>query len=171
MGASVRTILVSILMMLLACGCDGCQDKSALSSGTAPGFSLKDLNGRIHRLKDLKGEVVVLNFFATWCGPCRQEIPELVRLYKGLRGKGVKIIGVSLDPEPGAVLGPFISHYGITYPVLLGTREVVVDYGGITGIPTTFVIDRNGTISDYFVGMQAGHVIEKAVKHLLEQRG
>jgi peroxiredoxin len=157
-------------MILVVFGCGDRRNKE-LSSGAAPGFSLKDLNGRIHRLKDLKGDVVVLNFFATWCGPCRQEIPELVRLHKGLKGKGLEIIGVSLDPEPGAVLGPFINRYGITYPVLLGTREVVVDYGGITGIPTTFVIDRNGAISDRFVGLQSGHVIERAVKQLFKQTG
>jgi cytochrome c biogenesis protein CcmG/thiol:disulfide interchange protein DsbE len=72
--------------------------------------------------------------------------------------------------EAGAVLGPFISRYGITYPIVLGTREVVVDYGGIRGIPTTFVIDDKGEISDYFVGLQPRHVIEESVTKLLKQR-
>jgi cytochrome c biogenesis protein CcmG/thiol:disulfide interchange protein DsbE len=171
MKSVARNLLVSTFMTLLICGCGSCEDKSGAASHAAPDFALKDLNGRIHRLTNLRGRVVVLNFFATWCGPCRQEIPDFVRLYQRFRGKGLEIIGVSLDQEAGAVLGPFIRHYGITYPIVLGTREVVVDYGGIRGIPTTFVIDHNGAISDYFVGWRPGYVIEESVTKLLKQRG
>ena len=171
MKSVARILLVSTFMTFLICGCGSCEDKSVAVSHAAPDFALKDLNGRIYRLTNLRGRVVVLNFFATWCGPCRQEIPDFVRLYQRFRGKGLEIIGVSLDQEAGAVLGPFIRHYGITYPIVLGTREVVLDYGGIKGIPTTFVIDRDGAISDRFVGLQSGHVIEKSVEQLLKHRG
>ena len=164
-------VLTFIALILLACGCGNREDKSGLASHAAPDFSLKDLNGRTYRLADLKGQVVVLNFFATWCGPCRQEIPDFVRLHQSLRAQGLEIIGVSLDQEPGTVLGPFIRNYRITYPIVLGTREVVLDYGGIQGIPTTFIIDRNGKISDYFVGLQPGYQIEASVTKLLKQTG
>jgi peroxiredoxin len=170
MQSAARTLLVNIFMALLVCGCGGGEDRSGPPSHTAPDFALKDLNGRTYRLTDLKGRVVLLNFFATWCGPCRQEIPDFVQLHKRLNGKGLEVIGVSLDMEAGAVLGPFINRYGITYPIVLGTREVVVDYGGIRGIPTTFVIDDKGEISDYFVGLQPRHVIEESVTKLLKQR-
>ena len=170
MQFAARTLLVNIFMALLVCGCGGGEDRSGPHSHTAPDFALKDLNGRTYRLADLKGRVVLLNFFATWCGPCRQEIPDFVQLHKRFNGKGLEIIGVSLDMEAGAVLGPFINRYGITYPIVLGTREVVVDYGGIKGIPTTFVIDDKGEISDYFVGLQPRHVIEESVIRLLKQR-
>ncbi|MES0362755.1 MAG: TlpA disulfide reductase family protein [Desulfobacteria bacterium] len=171
MQSTARTLLVNIFMALLICGCGGGEDRSGPPSNTAPDFALKDLNGRTYRLTDLKGRVVLLNFFATWCGPCRQEIPDFVQLHKRFNGEGLEVIGVSLDMEAGAVLGPFINRYGITYPIVLGTREVVVDYGGIRGIPTTFVIDDKGKISDYFVGLQPRHVIEESVTKLLKQRG
>ena len=170
MQSAARSLLVIIFTAVLICGCGGGEDGSGPPSHTAPDFALKDLNGRTYRLTDLKGRVVLLNFFATWCGPCRQEIPDFVQLHKRLNGKGLEVIGVSLDMEAGAVLGPFINRYGITYPIVLGTREVVVDYGGIRGIPTTFVIDDKGEISDYFVGLQPRHVIEESVTKLLKQR-
>ncbi|MBW2018827.1 MAG: TlpA family protein disulfide reductase [Deltaproteobacteria bacterium] len=157
-------------MILLICGCGGQGDQNALTSHPAPDFTLKDLNGDTWRLADLRGKTVLLNFFATWCSPCRQEIPDFVRLYEGFRDKGLEIIGVSLDQDGAAVLKPFIEHYGITYPILLGTREVVHDYGEIRSIPTTFLIDHNGRISRYFVGLQPGYVIEESVRKLLKQR-
>lgn len=166
-----RIFLVSILVIVLICGCGGQGDQSESVSGAAPDFALKDLNGDILRLSDLRGKVVVLNFFATWCGPCRQEIPDFVRLYEKFRDNGLEIIGVSLDQGGEAVLKPFVRNYRITYPIVLGTRKVALDYGGIRGIPTTFFIDHNGRISNHFVGLQPGHAIEESLKKLLKQRG
>jgi cytochrome c biogenesis protein CcmG/thiol:disulfide interchange protein DsbE len=164
----VGIILVGILLI---CGCDG-QDKSAsLISQAAPDFALEDLNGHVYHLTDFKGRVVLLNFFATWCGPCRQEIPHLLKLRQKFGDQGVEIIGVSLDHQVDEVLRPFIQRYGITYPVLLGTRKVVLDYGGIRGIPTTFVIDHNGAISDYFAGMPPSYLMEESVTKLLKHKG
>jgi cytochrome c biogenesis protein CcmG/thiol:disulfide interchange protein DsbE len=168
MSFYVRIILIGILLI---CGCGGQDESASLTSQAAPDFALKDLNGRIYRLTDFKGRVVLLNFFATWCDPCRQEIPHLLKLRQKFGGQGVEIIGVSLDHQVDRVLRPFIQRYGITYPVLLGTREVVLDYGGIRGIPTTFVIDHNGTISDYFAGMPPSYLMEESVTKLLKQKG
>jgi cytochrome c biogenesis protein CcmG/thiol:disulfide interchange protein DsbE len=165
------TFLVATFAILLLCGCGGQDESTPLVSRAAPDFALKDLNGRVYRLADYKGHVVLLNFFATWCGPCRQEIPHLLKLRQKFGDQGVEVIGVSLDHEIDTVLRPFIQRYGITYPVLLGTREVVLDYGGIRGIPTTFVIDHNGTISDYFAGMPPSYLIEESVTKLLKQKG
>jgi peroxiredoxin len=171
MKSVAKTFFVSALIASLMCACGGREDQAPLTSHSAPDFRLADLNGRIYSLTDLKGRVVVLNFFATWCGPCRLEIPELVRLHQKFKDKGLEIVGVSLDQDGNAVLRPFIMRYGITYPIVLGTREVVVDYGGIQGIPTTFVIDHNGAVSDYFVGLQPSYMIENTVVKLLKQRG
>jgi peroxiredoxin len=165
-----RTFCIAVCITLLICGCGGREEPSALVLHAAPDFALEDLNGRVYRLGDLRGRVVVLNFFATWCGPCRQEIPDFVRLHQTFKEKGLEIIGVSLDFEADAVLRRFIQQYGISYPIVLGTRKVVLDYGGIEGIPTTVVIDQHGAISDYFVGFRPGHLIEASVTKLLEQR-
>jgi peroxiredoxin len=164
----VTIILVGILLI---CGCGG-QDKSPpLVSQAAPDFALEDLNGRVYRLTNFKGRIVLLNFFATWCRPCRQEIPHLLKLREKFGDQGLEIVGVSLDHQGDEVLRPFIHHYGITYPVLLATREVVLDYGGIQGIPTTFVIDHDGTISDFFAGMPPSHLMEESVRRLLKHKG
>lgn len=167
-----RAFVVSILVSVLVCACGGGrEDQSGSASRAAPDFALKDLKGGICRLADLKGKVLILNFFATWCGPCRQEIPDLIRIYEKFQDKGLEIIGVSLDQDGEAVLRPFIKRYGITYTIVLGTREVVLDFGGVEGIPTTFFIDHNGSISNYFVGLRPGYVIEESVRKLLKRRG
>ncbi len=161
----------AIIIILLICGCGGQEDRGGPASRAAPDFTLKDLNGDVCRLADFRGRVVLLNFFATWCGPCRQELPDFVRLYERFKDKGLEIIGVSLDQEGEAVLRPFIRQYGITFPIVLGTREVVLNYGGIKGIPTTFIIDHNGAIRDHFVGLRPRYVMEESVKKLLKQIG
>jgi peroxiredoxin len=139
--------------------------------GRAPQFALKDLKGQTLHLKDLRGRVVLLNFFATWCAPCRQEIPDLERLYKRFNAQGLEIVGIALDMEGATLLNPFVQRYGITYPVVLGTREVVVDYGGIRGIPTTVFIDRDGRVAKHFVGFRPPQVFEKSIQELLGKKG
>lgn len=166
-----RTFPVAILVTLLICWCGSQENHSVLASLSAPDFALKDLNGRTCRLSDYRGKVVLLNFFATWCSPCHREITDLVRLYERFKDKGLEIIGVSLDQGGEAVLRPFVRHYGISYPIVLGTREVILNYGGIKGIPTTFLIDHNGIITNYFIGLRPGYVIEESVRKLLKQRG
>jgi len=111
-----------------------------------------------------------LNFFATWCGPCRREIGELVKLYEKFRETGLEVVGVSLDMEGAAVVGPFVKHYKITYPVVIGTRKMVVDYGGISGVPTSFIIDRDGMIAEHFIGLRPAQVLEASVVELLKAK-
>lgn len=166
-----RVFFTCTFLIFLICACSSqAGDSGAQASNAAPDFVLKDLNGGVHRMSDLRGNVVLLNFFATWCGPCRQEIPEFVEMYRRLRHEGLEIIGVSLDQGGASVLMPFVKHYKIDYPIVLGTSKVVTDFGGVKGIPNTFLIDRNGAISDHFVGYQPGYIVEASVKKLLRQK-
>jgi peroxiredoxin len=149
----------------------GCQQNavtgSAKSLGMAPDFTLNDLNGRPFSFSETRGKVVILDFWATWCPPCREEIPHFVALYRDYRGKGLEIVGVSLDQGGANAVKPFVKANGINYPVVIGNRKVTADYGGIRGIPTTFIIDRKGRIAEKFVGYRDKAVFEKAIKKLL----
>ena len=171
MRVLVSRCLVSIVTLVLVCGCTGKgDDDKQVTQKRAPHFAVQDLRGNTLRLKDLKGKVVLLNFFATWCGPCRREIGELVQLYEKFRDRGLEVVGVSLDMEGAAVLVPFVKHYKITYPVVIGTREMVVDYGGINGVPTSFIIDRDGIIADHFIGLRSAQVLEASLEKLLKAK-
>jgi peroxiredoxin len=171
MRVFVRAFLVGILVFFLVSGCTSKEgEEKEEARHRAPRFALKDLKGNTFRLEDLKGKVVLLNFFATWCGPCRQEVPELVKLYERFRDRGLEIVGISLDMEGAAVLDPFVKQYRIPYPIVLGTRQTVLDYGGVRGIPTSFLIDREGSIIEHFVGWRPARVIEAAVVEALDSK-
>lgn len=118
----------------------------------APGWSRPDLDGVEHSLADYRGQVLVLNFWATWCPPCRAEIPDFVRVQEDWRDRGVRFVGVSLDQGDKDKLVQFAERYDINYPIVRGTPEMVAAYGDIRSIPTTFIIDREGAIRERIVG-------------------
>lgn len=136
-------------------------------SAVAPDFALKDHDGNVVKLSDYKGKVVILDFWATWCGPCKMEIPGFIKLQQKYADKGVTIIGISLDQPGWQVVKPFMDEYGINYPIVLGDRNVVMAYGGITGIPTTFIINQNGEVVDKVVGYRPDSYFENAIKQLI----
>lgn len=120
----------------------------------APDFSLpRTGDGKAVKLSDYSGKVRIVNFWATWCPPCREEIPHFISMYKDLKGKGVEIIGISLDQKGDSVVAPFVKENKMNYPVVIGDQGVVSAYGGIRGIPTTFIVDRKGNIVKKFVGL------------------
>ncbi|MDY6844154.1 MAG: TlpA disulfide reductase family protein [Thermodesulfobacteriota bacterium] len=133
----------------------------------APDFALKDLEEKVVKLSDFKGKVVILNFWAMWCPPCRKEIPDLIDLYKTYKESNVQVIGISLDEMRTKKLKSFVQTYRINYPILLGNRKVVRDYGGIIGIPTSFIIDKKGVIYNRYSGYQKKEAFEQAIKKLL----
>ena len=122
------------------------------SNNKAPEFSLPSTEGKTIRLSDYKGKVIILDFWATWCGPCRKGIPDLIAIQKEF-GKDVVVIGISLDEGTKKDVVPFMQTIGINYPIAYGTLEVTEQYGGIDGIPTSFVINKNGEIVDKHVGL------------------
>lgn len=133
---------------------------------SAEEFSLQDLSGRTVRLSDYKGKVVVVDFWATWCPPCRQEIPGFVKLHRQYRDRGVEFVGISFD-RAAAPVRQFASTYGVTYPIVLGTPEVAMAYGGVDAIPTTFVIDREGRITAKHTGFAPPDVFAGAIESAL----
>ena len=140
----------------------------AFSENTkAPNFSLKDSQGKVVKLSDFKGKVIILDFWATWCPPCKMEIPNFVKLQKKYKKKGLQIIGISLDRGGARVVKPFAKEYKMNYPVLLGNMEVVRKYGPIQGIPTTFIIDKHGNIVEKFIGFREKEIFESYIRKLL----
>ncbi|HOJ02385.1 MAG TPA: TlpA disulfide reductase family protein [Bacteroidota bacterium] len=133
----------------------------------APPFSLENTEGKTVKLEDLKGKVIVLNFWATWCPPCRAEIPDFIKVYDKYKSKGVEILGVSLDHKGWEVVRPFVKSNKINYPVLLGDQRIAQAYGNIRSIPTTFIIDRKGKVVDQHVGAMSEKDLVKLFEKLL----
>ncbi len=131
----------------------------------APDFSLKDLEGNNVTLADYKGKVVFLNFWATWCPPCRQEIPDFIKAYEKHKDNGLVILGVAVSDKENSVRS-FVEKNKISYPVAMGDVKIVQDYEPGQYIPATIVIDRNGKIHDKHVGVMDMSQVEKIFKEL-----
>jgi cytochrome c biogenesis protein CcmG/thiol:disulfide interchange protein DsbE len=131
----------------------------------APQFTLSDMAGRPISLSNYRGKVVILDFWAPWCPPCRREIPDFISLQDQYASQGLQIIGIGLD-QPNNVAS-FVQQYGINYPVAIGDDAISNLYGGISGIPTTFIIDKEGNISNKFEGFTNRTVFEEEIKKLL----
>jgi peroxiredoxin len=133
----------------------------------APDFTLKDAQGRRVSLSDYKGKVVLLNFWATWCGPCKIEIPWFIEFEKEFEARGFTVLGVSMDEDGWNVIHPYISEHGINYPIVLANEEVNQLYGGIEALPTTLVIGRDGKVAFLHSGLIGKSEYEKEIRELL----
>ena len=138
--------------------------------GEAPGFTLHDVNGKKIELSDFKGKVVALNFWATWCPPCRKEIPDFVALQTQYGTDGLQILGIALDEGGAGVVKPFTEKYKMNYPVLLADEDIVKRYGEMNAIPVTILIDRKGMIRGRFVGMRTKDMLESVILPLLKEK-
>lgn len=136
-------------------------------SDTAPTWSLTDLDGKPVGSEALKGKVVVVDFWATWCGPCVHEIPGYVELQKKYAERGLVIVGLSLDQKGEAAVRPFAKRMKVNYPLALATPEVIAAFGDIESIPTTFLIDREGKIRHRKLGAMETADYEKLILPLL----
>jgi peroxiredoxin len=170
-------------MVLLAASCGGKEPRvkgregRVRASGVpatqdrrpAPDFTLKDLDGRDVRLTDFRGQVVMVNFWATWCPPCRAEIPDFIELQSQLGPKGLQIIGISLDDEGSAKVAPFASQNRINYTMLVNGNGAANRYGGIEGIPTTFLLDRQGRVVERRAGITPREHWQQVIALLLTE--
>lgn len=177
----LATIALALLLALALAGCGGGNQKGAQgTSGTpaaptgngetgtmAPGYELADLTGKTVSNQEFAGKVVILDFWATWCPPCREEIPHFVQLQSKYRDQGLVIVGLALDAGGAKDVAPFAEEHNVNYPILIGNDDVAKSYGGVNAIPTTFVIDRQGKIVKRFVGFTPPEVFEQTIAPLL----
>jgi peroxiredoxin len=137
----------------------------------APDFVLKDADGKTVKLSDYKGKVVLLNFWATWCGPCKIEIPWFIDFEQRFKDRGFAVLGVSMDEDGWEIVKPYIEKHRVNYRNLLGNDSVAVQFGGVDSLPTTFLIDSTGRIASTHVGLVSKSNYENEIVHLLSQRG
>jgi thiol-disulfide isomerase/thioredoxin len=136
----------------------------------APAFELKSIpEGKSTPLASFRGKAVLLNFWATWCGPCKIEMPWLVDLQKKYGPQGLQIVGVAMDDTSDKEIADFTHKMGVNYVVLKGTEKVGDLYGGVEGLPTTYYLDRSGKVVDKTLGLASESVIEDAIKKSLAQ--
>jgi len=144
-----------VVLVLVALGAvAGLQylQRNARSGYAAADFTLPDLSGKSHRLSDFRGKVVFLNLWATWCPPCRMEMPSMEALYQKFRERDFVMLAVAEDEGGAAAVGPFVRELGLTFPVLLDPDATLAPRYGATGYPETFIIDRNGQVVNHTIG-------------------
>jgi peroxiredoxin len=139
------------------------------SGNLAPDFTVTDIDNHKLSLADYKGKVVLLDFWATWCAPCRTEIPHFVEMQNKYGPDGFQVIGISMDDDAQPVR-EFYRQYKLNYPVAVGDDKLAERYGGVLGLPVNFIIDREGRIHAKYLGATDVSVFDQEVKTLLEQR-
>ncbi|HEY3740481.1 MAG TPA: redoxin domain-containing protein [Bryobacteraceae bacterium] len=141
--------------------------KDSKTRKAAPDFTLKDANGKTVKLTDYKGKVVLLNFWATWCGPCKIEIPWFKEFETTYKNQGFAVLGVAMDDDGWDAVKPYLADKEVNYRVVVGTEQVSLLYGDVESLPTTFVIDREGRIASVHVGLISKGDYTNEIKQLL----
>lgn len=142
--------------------------KAEHTRNEAADFALEDANGQTLKLSDLRGKVVLLNFWATWCGPCKIEIPWFVEMEREFKDQGFAVVGVSMDEDGWKAVKPFMADMKVNYRMVLGTEEMAQLYGGVQALPTSFILDRNGKVASVHMGIVSRKVFEEEIRALLE---
>ncbi|MEM9555705.1 MAG: TlpA disulfide reductase family protein [Acidobacteriota bacterium] len=134
-----------------------------------PDFELLGLDGERHRLSSFRGRVLLLNFWATWCLSCREELPALERLHRQFADQSVSIVGIATDDEGRSLVEPYVQDLGLTYPILLDPKKVSTSlFGGLAGYPSTFILDPQGLIYSSYLGAQEEAIFAEDLRYLLQ---
>ncbi len=168
---NISALALAALIATTACTTATKADAASLRAPkdrkTAPAFKLKDSEGKDVQLSEYKGKVVLLNFWATWCGPCKIEIPWFIEFEQKFKDKGFAVVGVAMDEEGWEVVKPYITSKKVNYRILQGTDQTAELYGGVDSLPTTFLIDKNGKIAGVHIGLVSKSEYEKDINALL----
>jgi len=176
---STRNPLALVVVAVIAAGMlyfgfhmarrSGADHEPGIGYGTpAPDFTLETLDGKNLSLSDLHGKAVVVNFWATWCGPCKIETPWLVELQNEYGAQGLQVVGVAMDDSGKDEIAKFAKDMGVNYPVLIGKEAVGDAYGGVPALPESFFVGRDGKIVDRIIGLKGRSEIEDSVKKALK---
>lgn len=145
------------------------KDISFAQNRALPRFKLKNLDGKLVTSAALKGKTVLINFWATWCGPCRHEIPDLVRIQKKYKGPDFSVISIAVSSGNPKDIRKFARNMKINYPVLLANPAVVRAFGNIKVVPTSFIIDKNGTVQKKLIGAKSYKEFERNILHFIKK--
>ncbi len=182
-GSKSAVVPGLLIALLLASGCRAKENPPvpvapaaaaaapAANPKLAPDFTLPEVgSGDAIKLSSYRGKVVLIDFWATWCGPCRMEIPHFVELQKKYKGQGFAIIGISLDQQGEEVVKPFMKQWKINYSMVIDSSgEVQGSYGGVRAIPTSLLIGKDGEVKQQFIGYRPKEVFEEAIKKALQE--
>ena len=164
-----------ILASLLVASCPAVSGAPAgshrvsLVNKKAPEFAVRDLSGKNLVLRDLRGKVVLLNFWATWCSPCLVEMPVFAKWQQQYGAQGLQVVGISMDDD-SAPVRRLLAKMKLNYPIAMGDAALGERYGGVLGLPLTYLIDRDGTVRAQFQGETDANTIEKQLRPMLNQR-
>jgi len=157
--------LLAVVMMIMALLAGTGTGRAAVSM---PAFSLPDVvSGKTVSSEEFKGKGLLVVFFATWCPPCRQEIPTLIKLQNDYRNKGFSVIGLSVDEGGPKIVAQLVKKTKINYPVLMADRSTAGNFGGITGVPTAFLVNRKGHVVKKYPGAVPHAILERDIKEVL----
>ncbi len=161
-----QVLTSSLVVMALVLGCTKSEVSNAAPSTAASDFTLQDLQGNKVKLSDFKGRPVLIDFWATWCPPCRESVPGIEKIYKNYSGKGLVVLAISLDYGGWDGVKSFVAEHGITYTVLKGDEDVASKYNVHT-IPMVIILNKNGKIYKRFLGLGEDDTLEKDIKDVL----